>query len=84
MTRFSRGTVRVWILTPTARFNSRYIRTTIVQVYCPINDADEEVKGVFDDKVHNVIAKISKHYIALGDGECMHRPRTNNIAKKEC
>ena len=46
----------------TARFNSRYIRTTIVQVYAPINDADEEIK---DEQVQNVIEKISKHDIVL-------------------
>ena len=31
----------------TARFNSRYIRTRIVQVYAPTNDAEEEAKHVF-------------------------------------
>ena len=46
----------------TARFNSRYIRTAIVQVYAPINDADDEAK---DEQVRNVIEKIPKHDIVL-------------------
>ena len=46
----------------TARFNLRYIRTAIVQVYAPINDADDEAK---DEQVRNVTEKIPKHDIVL-------------------
>ena len=48
----------------TSRFSSRYIRTTIVQVYAPINDADE-FKEAKDEQVQNVIEKIPKHDIVL-------------------
>ena len=52
-----------------ARFNSRYIRTSIVQVYAPTNDAEEEAKDVFYEQVQNVLDKIPKHdlVILMGD-----------------
>ena len=43
---------------PIASFD-RYF--TIVQVYAPINDADEEAKDVFYEQVQSVIDKIPKH-----------------------
>lgn len=49
----------------TARFNSRYISTTIVQVYAPVNEDDEEAKDVLYDQVQNCIDNISKHDIVL-------------------
>lgn len=52
-----------------ARFNLRYIRTTIVQVYAPINVADEEAKDVFYEQLRNLIKKIPKHDIVLLMGD---------------
>ena len=49
----------------TARFNSRYIRATIVHVYAPTNDADDEAKDFFYEQVQKVIDKIPKHDIAI-------------------
>jgi len=52
-----------------ARFNSCHIRTTIVQVYAPTNDAEEEAKDVFYEQMQNVLDKIPKHdfVILMGD-----------------
>ena len=53
----------------TARFNSRYIRSRIVQVYAPTNDAEEEAKHVFYEQVPNVLDKITKHDIVILMGD---------------
>ena len=49
----------------TTRFNSRYIRTSIVQVYAPTDDAEEEAKDVFYEQVQNVLDKIPKHDLVI-------------------
>ena len=53
----------------TARFNSRYIRTSIVQVYAPTNDAEEEAKDIFYEQVQNILDKIPKHDIVILMGD---------------
>ena len=35
----------------TARFHSKYIKTTIVQVYAPTNEAEDEAKETFYDQL---------------------------------
>jgi len=52
-----------------ARFNSRYIRTNIVQVYAPINDTEKEAKDVFYEQVQKVLDKIPKHDIVILMGD---------------
>jgi len=52
-----------------ARFNSRYIRTSIVQVFAPTNDAKEEAKDVFYEQVQKVLDKIPKHDIVILMGD---------------
>lgn len=53
----------------TARFDSRFIRITIVQVYAPTNDADEEAKDFFYEQVQKVIDKIPRHDIVILMGD---------------
>lgn len=52
-----------------ARFNSRYIRTSIVQVYAPTNDTEKEAKYVFYEQVQKVLDKIPKHDILILMGD---------------
>ena len=47
----------------------RYIRTSIVQVYAPTNDAKAEAKDVFYEQVQNVLDKIPKHDIVILMGD---------------
>ena len=52
-----------------ARFNSQYIKTTIVQVYAPTNDAKSEAKEDFYDQLQSVLEAVPEHdlLIVMGD-----------------
>ena len=45
----------------TARFNSKYIKTTCVQVYAPTNDAEPEVKDEFYEQLQAVIERAASN-----------------------
>ena len=47
----------------TAGFNSRHIKTTIIQVYAPTNDADTEEKDDFYERLQWVYNKTPEHEI---------------------
>lgn len=44
-----------------ARFHSRYVKLTLIHVYAPTNDTDEEVKDHFHEKFQAVVEKGPKH-----------------------
>ena len=48
-----------------ARFWSRHIKTTLIQVYAPTNDADEETKDSFYEQLQSVIHLTPHHDIAM-------------------
>ena len=53
----------------TARFNSKYIKTTCVQVYAPTNDAEPEVNDEFYEQLQAVIKRAPSHdmLVMMGD-----------------
>ena len=52
-----------------ARFASRFIKTTVVQVYVPTNEEDKETKDSFYDLLQRVTYEIPRHdmIIMMGD-----------------
>ena len=49
----------------TARFNSQYIKTTIVQVYAPTNDAESEATDDFYDQFQSVLEAVPEHDLLI-------------------
>lgn len=52
-----------------ASFYSKYAKLTVIQAYAPTNDADEELKIEFYDKLQEIVNKTPKHnlLILMGD-----------------
>ncbi|KAL9961073.1 hypothetical protein ACROYT_G029954 [Oculina patagonica] len=53
----------------TARFNSKHIKTTIIQVYAPTNDADTDEKDGFYDLLQQVYDRTPRHDIMITMGD---------------
>ena len=52
-----------------ARFYSRHAKLTIIQVYAPTNEADEEQKARFYDQLQRILDETHKHDILLLMGD---------------
>ena len=65
MTKQAAGCLESWMSVSdrimTARFTSRFIKTTVVQVYAPTNKAEEETKDGFYDMLQRVTDEIPRH-----------------------
>ena len=52
-----------------ARFHSRYVKLTLIHVYAPTNDTDEEVKDHFYEKLQAIVEKTPKHDLLVITGD---------------
>ena len=73
MTKQTAGCLESWMPVSdrimTARFTSRFIKTTVVQVYAPTNEADEETKNSFYDMLQKVTDEIPRHDMIMMMGD---------------
>lgn len=56
-----------WIIT--ARFYSKYIKTTIIQVYAPTNKVEDEAKETFHDQLQKTLDAVPGHDMLLVMGD---------------
>ena len=54
-----------------ARFFSRFIKTTVIQVYAPTNEADDEVKDDFYEQLQKIVDEVPRHNMLLVIGDCI-------------
>ena len=52
-----------------ARFFSRYVKLSIIQVYAPTNEANDEDKDNFYEQLQTVVDSVHKHDILLVMGD---------------
>ena len=52
-----------------ARFHSRHVKLTLIHAYAPTNDADEETKDHFYEKLQVIVEKTQKHDILVITGD---------------
>ena len=52
-----------------ARFHSRHVKLTLIHAYAPTNDADEESKDHFYEKLQVIVEKTQKHDILVITGD---------------
>ena len=48
-----------------ARFFSRFIKTTVTQVYAPTNEADDEMKNDFYEQLQKIVDEVPRHDMLL-------------------
>ena len=69
MTRYASRCLESWIPVSewiiTARFHSKYIKTTIVQVYAPTNEVEDEAKETFYNRLQKVLDAVPRHDMLL-------------------
>ena len=52
-----------------ARFHSRHVKLTLIHVYAPTNDTDEEAKDHFYEKLQAIVDKTPKHDLLVITGD---------------
>ena len=52
-----------------ARFHSSFVKLTLLHVYDPINDAEEEVKDEFYEKLQTIVEETPRHDILVITGD---------------
>jgi len=57
----------------TARLYTKYIKTTMVEVYAPTNDAEDKAKETFYNQLQKALGAIPRHYMLLVMGDWNER-----------
>ena len=52
-----------------ARFDSRFVKLTLLRVYVPTNDAEEEVKDEFFEKLQTMVEETPRHDMLVITGD---------------
>ena len=65
-----------------ARFNSKYVKMTLLTCYAPTEDADEEEKDVFYDQQQSAIDDTSSHDVLLVTGDLNARTGSVNTDRE--
>ena len=66
----------------TARFYSRFIKTTVIQVYAPTNEAEEEGKEDFYEQLQEVVNKVPRHDMLLVIGDWNAKAGSQNAGEE--
>jgi hypothetical protein len=67
----------------TARFYSKFIKLTIIQVYAPTMDADDETKETFYEQLQTEVKRTHKHDIVLITGDLNAKWELTTMAERE-
>ena len=73
MTRYASRCLESWTpvseQTITTSFCSKYLKTTIVQVYAPTNEAEDEAKETLYDQLQKILDAVPRHDMLLVMGD---------------
>ena len=66
-----------------ACFYSRFIKTTVIQVYAPTNEADEKVKGDFYEHLKKIAYVVPRHDMLLVIGDRNAKVREQELGEED-
>ena len=61
-----------------ARFNSKYAKVTVIQIYSPTNQAEDEEKDKFYDNLQKITDKIPRHDVTIIMGDANAKVGNDN------
>ncbi|XP_056017289.1 craniofacial development protein 2-like [Ostrea edulis] len=67
----------------TARFNGKYVKTSIIVCYAPTNDAEEEQKDTFYQQLQKAVDKIPTHDVLLIIGDLNAKVGSSNEGREK-
>jgi len=65
-----------------ARFDSRFVKLSIIQCYAPTNEAEEETQDLYYEWLQTVVDKVSKHDLLLVMGDVNAKVGCNNQGRE--